>query len=67
MAKLKVTQKRSVTDRGSRQRGTMRALGIKRVGGSVIHDDKPEIRGMIAAVGHLVTVEEVDTGGKKRS
>jgi len=57
--KLKVTQIRSIHDKGSRQRGTMRALGCKRVGHSVVHDDKPEIRGMINAVGHLVEVEEM--------
>lgn len=59
MTKLKVTQVRSVSDRGAKQRGTMRALGIRRIGHSVLHEDRPEIRGMIRAVGHLVTVEEV--------
>jgi len=60
MAKLKVTQIRSARDKGSKQRGTIRALGMKRVGHSVIHEDKPEIRGMITAVSHLVTVEETN-------
>jgi large subunit ribosomal protein L30 len=60
MAKLKVTQIRSAQDKGSKQRGTIRALGMKRVGHSVIHDDRPEIRGMITAVSHLVTVEEMN-------
>jgi large subunit ribosomal protein L30 len=59
MAKLKVTQIRSAQDKGSKQRGTIRALGMKRVGHSVIHEDRPEIRGMITAVSHLVTVEEM--------
>jgi large subunit ribosomal protein L30 len=59
MAKLRVTQVRSATDRGARQRGTIRALGLKRPGHSVVHDDRPEIRGMIRAVGHLVHVEEI--------
>jgi large subunit ribosomal protein L30 len=59
MAKLKVTQVRSVTSRGAKQVGTMRALGIKRIGHSVTHDDRPEIRGMIEKVAHLVEVEEV--------
>ena len=58
MAKLKVTQTRSALDKGSKQRGTIRALGFKRVGQSVVHDDKPEIRGMIRTVSHLVRVEE---------
>ncbi|MCA1839749.1 MAG: 50S ribosomal protein L30 [Actinobacteria bacterium] len=59
MGQVKVTQVRSATSRGKRQRGTMRALGIKRMGDSVVHEDKPEIRGMIRAVEHLVTVEEL--------
>ncbi len=59
MAQLKVTQVRSATSRGSKQRGTIRALGLKRIGHTVTHDDKPEIRGMLRAVGHLVQVEEV--------
>jgi large subunit ribosomal protein L30 len=59
MAKLKVTQVRSASDRGARQRGTIRALGLKRLGQSVEHDDRPEIRGMIRAVAHLVEVEEI--------
>ncbi len=60
MGKLKITQVRSVVDRGDRQRGTIRALGIKRLGQSVTHEDRPEIRGMIRAVQHLVSVEEAD-------
>jgi large subunit ribosomal protein L30 len=60
MSKLKVTQVRSAVDRGSKQRGTIRALGLKRLGHSVVHDDRPEIRGMVRSVAHLVTVEEVD-------
>jgi large subunit ribosomal protein L30 len=59
MAKLKVTQVRSAADRGAKQRGTIRALGLKRPGHSVVHDDRPEIRGMIRAVEHLVDVEEI--------
>jgi large subunit ribosomal protein L30 len=59
MAQLKVTQVRSATSRGSKQRGTIRALGLKRIGHTVTHEDKPEIRGMIRAVGHLVEVEEI--------
>ncbi|MEA2434242.1 MAG: large subunit ribosomal protein [Actinomycetota bacterium] len=56
--KLKVTQVRSALSRGAKQRGTIRALGLKRLGHSVVHEDKPEIRGMIRAVSHLVEVEE---------
>ncbi len=57
---LRVTQIRSVSDKGQKQRATMRALGIRRIGHAVTHDDKPEIRGMIRVIGHLVTVEEID-------
>jgi large subunit ribosomal protein L30 len=58
--KLKVTQVRSALSRGAKQRGTIRALGLKRLGDSVVHEDKPEIRGMIRAVSHLVEVEETN-------
>lgn len=64
MAKLKITQVRSALDRGAKQRGTMRALGLRRIGHSVVHDDKPEIRGMLAAVSHLVEVQEQREGGE---
>ena len=59
MAQLKITQVRSATSRGKRQQGTNRALGLKRLGHTVIQEDKPEIRGMIRAVEHLLEVEEV--------
>jgi large subunit ribosomal protein L30 len=64
MAQLKVTQVRSVIDRPKDQKDTIRRLGLHRMHDSVVKDDKPEIRGMIAKVRHLVTVEEV---GKARS
>ena len=60
MAKLKVTQVRSALSRGAKQRGTIRALGLRRLGHTVVHEDKPEIRGMLSAVSHLVEVEETD-------
>ena len=56
--KLKVTQVRSATSRGGKQSGTVKALGLKHPGDTVLHEDRPEIRGMIAAVAHLVKVEE---------
>ncbi|MPZ69475.1 MAG: 50S ribosomal protein L30 [Actinobacteria bacterium] len=65
MAKLKVTQVRSALGRGAKQIGTVRALGLKRMGDSAVHDDKPEILGMINAVAHLVEVEKVEE--KKKS
>ena len=60
MTKLKVTQRRSVIDRPRDQKDTVRRLGLHRINDSVIKDDRPEIRGMIARVPHLITVEEVD-------
>jgi large subunit ribosomal protein L30 len=58
MAKLRVTQRRSVIDRPRDQKDTVRRLGLKRINDSVIKEDRPEIRGMIAKVRHLVDVEE---------
>jgi large subunit ribosomal protein L30 len=60
MARLKVTQVRSVIDRPKDQKATVRALGLHRVDDSVLKDDRPEIRGMIRKVSHLVRVEEVN-------
>ena len=60
MARLKVTQVRSVIGSKDNQRQTMRSLGLKRVHDTVVKEDRPEIRGMVATVTHLVTVEEVE-------
>lgn len=59
MAKLRVTQVRSSVGRPKRQKDTIRALGLKRLRHAVVKEDRPEIRGMIARVSHLVRVEEV--------
>jgi large subunit ribosomal protein L30 len=58
MAELKVTQVRSMIGIKPKQRGTLRALGLGRIGRSNTLPDRPEIRGMIAKVPHLVEVEE---------
>ena len=63
MAKIKVTQIRSTIDRKEPQKRTMKALGLGRIRRTVIHNDTPQIRGMIRAVNHLVTVEEIDQPG----
>ena len=55
MADLKVTQIRSSIGRKPKQRGTLRALGLRRIGQTNTLPDRPEIRGMIARVPHLVT------------
>ena len=55
---IKVTLIRSKIGIKPKQRGTLRALGLRRIGKTVEHDDTPVIRGMLAKVPHLVTVEE---------
>jgi len=60
MSDLKVTQVRSVIGSNQTQRDTLRSLGLKGIGDSVVKADRPEFRGMINTVAHLVTVEEVD-------
>ncbi|HET8660750.1 MAG TPA: 50S ribosomal protein L30 [Micromonosporaceae bacterium] len=60
MARLKVTQVRSGIGRKQNQRETLRTLGLKRINDVVVKEDRPEIRGMIATVTHLVKVEEVE-------
>ena len=59
MAQLKVTQLRSSIGGKPEQRETLRSLGLKRIGHTVVKEDRPEIRGMVNAVRHLVSVEEV--------
>ena len=65
MTKLKVTQVRSTIDRPKDQKDTVRRLGLRRMHHTVIKDDRPEIRGMIAKVRHLVSVEEIGGDAKK--
>jgi len=59
MAQLKVTQVRSRIGAKPKHRGTLRALGLRRIGSSNVLPDRPEIRGMLARVPHLVQVEEI--------
>jgi large subunit ribosomal protein L30 len=60
MARLKVTQIRSKIGSKQYQRETLRSLGLKRIRDVVVKEDRPEIRGMIHTVTHLVKVEEVE-------
>ena len=60
MTRLKISQIRSGIGNKENQRQTLRSLGLKRVHDVVIKEDRPEIRGMVATVPHLVSVEEVD-------
>ncbi|HTK67506.1 MAG TPA: 50S ribosomal protein L30 [Pseudonocardia sp.] len=60
MASLRVTQIKSTIGSKQNQRATLATLGLRKIRQSVVRDDTPSVRGMIATVRHLVTVEEVD-------
>jgi large subunit ribosomal protein L30 len=60
MGRLKVTQVKSGIGGKQNQRETLRSLGLKRLSDVVVKEDRPEIRGMVQTVRHLVVVEEVD-------
>ena len=60
MAKqLKITLKKSIIGRNQRQRKTIEALGLKKIGQTVVHDDTPQIRGMFHKTDFMLDVEEV--------
>ena len=59
---LKVKQTRSKIGCKQNQRDTLRSLGLKRIGDVVVKEDRPEIRGMLHTVRHLVAVEEIEGG-----
>jgi large subunit ribosomal protein L30 len=59
VAQITVTQVKSAIGTKPNQRQTLRSLGLKRINDSVVQEDRPEIRGMVATVPHLVRVEEV--------
>jgi large subunit ribosomal protein L30 len=58
MAKLKITQTRSQIGQTAKHRGTLRALGLGRIGRSVEREESPQVAGMLRKVRHLVRVEE---------
>ena len=58
MAKLRITQTRSQIGQSERHRGTLRALGLGRIGTSREHTEGPELAGMLRKVRHLVKVEK---------
>jgi large subunit ribosomal protein L30 len=60
MSPLKVTQVRSVIGSKQDHKRTVRALGLKRIRDSRVHEDTPQIRGMLHKVRHLVSYEEVE-------
>ncbi|HEY4225260.1 MAG TPA: 50S ribosomal protein L30 [Pseudolysinimonas sp.] len=59
-SRLKVTQIKSVISEKQNQRDTLRSLGLKRIGDSVVREDSKANRGYVRAVAHLVKVEEID-------
>ncbi|GAB2797315.1 50S ribosomal protein L30 [Streptomyces sp. NPDC054796] len=60
MARLKITQSRSVIGTKQNHRDTLRTLGLKRVNDVAVREDSPVVRGQLHTVRHLITVEEVD-------
>ncbi|MGI5349401.1 50S ribosomal protein L30 [Streptomyces sp. CA-250714] len=60
MARLKITQTRSVIGTKQNHRDTLRTLGLKRVNDVAVREDSAVVRGQVHTVRHLVTVEEVD-------
>lgn len=58
-ANVKITQVRSIINRPANQKRTMKALGLRRIRHSVVHNATPQILGMVQKVRHLVSVEEV--------
>ncbi|MDT0556858.1 50S ribosomal protein L30 [Patiriisocius hiemis] len=59
MAKIKVTKVKSAINRTKNQKRTLEALGLKKIGQTVEHEDTPNILGMVTKVKHLVSVETV--------
>jgi large subunit ribosomal protein L30 len=60
MGKVKITQVRSIIDRPKRQKATIKALGLRKINHSVVHEATPQILGMVEKVSHLIKVEEVN-------
>jgi large subunit ribosomal protein L30 len=60
MASLRITQIRSTIGGKQNQEDTLRSLGLRKIHQEVVREDGPVVRGMIATVAHLVTVEEVE-------
>ena len=58
MAKIKITQVKSIIDRPKRQKATMKALGFRKMNQTVEHEGTPQILGMVDKVKHLIIIEE---------
>jgi large subunit ribosomal protein L30 len=59
MDKIKITQVKSVIDRPERQKSTVRALGLTKIGATAEHTVTPQIQGMVNKVNHLIKVEKL--------
>jgi large subunit ribosomal protein L30 len=64
VSQLKITQVRSTIGARWKQRESLRTLGLRRIRHSVVREDNPQTRGLIAVVSHLVEVVPAETGGK---
>jgi large subunit ribosomal protein L30 len=60
VGQVQITQVKSTIGTKRNQRETLRTLGLRKIRQSVVRDDTPAVRGMIATVQHLVTVQEVE-------
>ncbi|MFF4604224.1 50S ribosomal protein L30 [Streptomyces sp. NPDC001339] len=60
MARLEITQTKSIIGSKQNHRDTLRSLGLKKINDVVVKEDRPEYRGMVHTVRHLVSVKEVD-------
>ncbi len=60
MSSLKITQVKSVVGQSGRHRGTLRALGLGKIGRTAEHKDSPQLQGMLRQVRHLVSIDGKD-------
>ena len=67
MARVRIKQIRSAIDRSQKQKRTLKALGLRKINGTVEHELNDNIRGMIFRVSHLVEVEELGNNGSVES
>ena len=58
MAKIKITQTKSIIDRSQKQKDTIKALGLRRINHSIVKEVSPQVLGMVNKVNHLIKVEE---------
>ena len=63
MAKVRITQVRSQIGQSERHRGTLRALGLGKIGRTAEHPESPQLAGMLRKVAHLVRVEDAGSKG----